>query len=384
MNEQTLKPPVWVARTSDLHRMLDHLHGFPRIAVDTESNSLFAYREQVCLIQFSTPQVDFLVDPLAIKDLSALGHLFASVEIEKIFHAAEYDLICLKRDFGFAFEHIFDTMQAARILGREKIGLADILHSEFSIQLHKRFQRANWGERPLSAEMLAYARLDTHYLIELRNRLAKELEQRGLIALAQEDFDHLAHSAAPSPEQPPVNSWRMAAGHDLSHQQVAVLQALLDFRERQAREANVPPFKIISNPVLVQLAEACPHSAEELANLRLLSPLQSKRYASGLLQAIQTGLHTSPPPKMHNHRPDESVLARIDLLKEWRKTTARNLGVESDIVLPRDMLEKIAFRPPVSRQELATLMDEFPWRMSRFGDQIFTLLQTDKTHENTF
>ncbi len=372
MNEQSLQPPIWVARPLELHRMLEQLHSFPRIAVDTESNSLFAYREQVCLIQFSTPQTDFLVDPLALSDLSALAPLFARTDIEKIFHAAEYDLICLKRDFGFSFVNIFDTMQAARILGREKIGLADVLQAEFSIQLHKRYQRANWGERPLSAEMLAYARLDTHYLIELRNRLAQELEQRGLSALAQEDFDHLARSAAPNTDQQPINSWRIASGHDLTHQQVAVLQALLDFREQQAREANVPSFKVISNPILVQLAEACPQSAEELSNLRLLSPLQSKRYASGLLQAIQAGLHNPPPPRLYNHRPDEAVLARIDVLKEWRKTTARKLGVESDIVLPRDILEKIAFHPPRSRVELAALMEEFPWRMSRFGDQILS------------
>ncbi len=151
-----------------------------------------------------------------------------------------------------------------------------------------------------------------------------------------------------------------------------MLQALLDFREQQAREANVPSFKVISNPILVQLAEACPQSAEELSNLRLLSPLQSKRYASGLLQAIQAGLHNPPPPRLYNHRPDEAVLARIDVLKEWRKTTARKLGVESDIVLPRDILEKIAFHPPRSRVELAALMEEFPWRMSRFGDQILS------------
>ncbi|MEN4011328.1 MAG: HRDC domain-containing protein [Bellilinea sp.] len=384
MNEQSLKPPVWVARPRELHRMLDHLKHSPRIAVDTESNSLFAYREQVCLIQFSTRDEDFLVDPLALRDLSALGDLFASADKEKIFHAAEYDLICLKRDFGFDFANIFDTMQAARILGKEKIGLADILLSEFGIQAQKRYQRANWGERPLSAQMLAYARLDTHYLIELRGRLAKELSERGLSALAQEDFDHLARSAAPNSEQQPVNCWRIGSGHDLSPQQVAVLQALIDYREHQAREANVPSFKVISNQILIHLAETCPQNAEELANLRLLSPLQNKRYASGLLQAIRIGLRNPPPPKVHNHRPDEAVLARIDLLKEWRKKTARQLGVESDIVLPRDVLEKIAFHPPGSHQELAALMAGFPWRVERFGNEIITLVQKDQTHENTF
>ena len=91
--------------------------------------------------------------------------------IEKVFHAAEYDLICLKRDFGFEFNNLFDTMLAARILGKSGLGLGTMLEQEFGIQVDKRLQRANWARRPLPPEMMAYARMDTHYLVALRDML---------------------------------------------------------------------------------------------------------------------------------------------------------------------------------------------------------------------
>ena len=162
MDISSLSKPVLITRPDALIQLANQLANEPILAVDTESNSLYAFQEQVCLIQFSTPQDDFLVDPLALDDLSPLAGLFADPKIEKIFHAAEYDLITLKRDYHFDFENLFDTMIAARILGWEKIGLGSILKSEFDVELNKRYQRANWGKRPIPSEMVNYARLDTH------------------------------------------------------------------------------------------------------------------------------------------------------------------------------------------------------------------------------
>ena len=375
MTENSLPPPVWVDTPLALKQMVDDLLSCEQVAVDTESNSLFAYQEQVCLIQYSTSSTDYLVDPLVLTDLSALRPLFASRQIEKIFHAAEYDLICLKRDFHFEFHHIFDTMQAARILGRKKIGLGDILEEEFGIQLEKRYQRANWGERPLSPAMLSYARLDTHYLIPLRNRLAEELDRKRLMPLAQEDFDYLADNAAPNPEPQPLNAWKVSGGKDLTPQQHAILQALIEYRDQQARLANLPPFKVLPNEALIRLAEAAPQTTEELYSLNLLSPVQWRRHAAGVIHAIRSGLHAAPPPRNSNHRPDEDILERIEILKEWRKKTARQMGVESDIVLPRSVLEKIAFASPACRADLDRLLKEFPWRREKFGNQIWKILQ---------
>src|SRR3972149_9442107 len=146
----SLPEAILITRPADLHQMVDTLSSQPIVAVDTESNSLHAFREQVCLLQFSSPQADYLVDPLALKDLSALAPIFVDEKIEKIFHAAEYDLICLRRDFGFKFLSLFDTMQAARILGYPAVGLDRLLGDKFGVKMDKRHQKADWAARPLS------------------------------------------------------------------------------------------------------------------------------------------------------------------------------------------------------------------------------------------
>ncbi len=157
----SIDPSQVITHAAALRTLANELQRHPIIAVDTESNSLYAYRERVCLIQFSTPLADTLVDPLALDDLTPLAPIFADPKIEKVFHAAEYDLICLKRDFGFEFANLFDTLVAARILGRKHVGLGAILAAEFNVEQDKRFQRANWGARPLPPDHLFYAVQDT-------------------------------------------------------------------------------------------------------------------------------------------------------------------------------------------------------------------------------
>ncbi len=374
MDPADIAPPIWVATYSALNNMLNTLRTQPLLAVDTESNSLFAYQEQVCLIQFSTPHFDYLVDPLGLDNLSSLGEIFADPSIEKIFHAAEYDIICLKRDFNFSFTNIFDTMLAARILGRSEVGLASILNSEFGITIEKHYQRANWGERPLLPAMLAYARQDTHFLIELRHKLRKELVECGLIELAEEDFARLTETCIPENENDSLNCWRLIGRNQLTNQQCAVLQSLLEYRDRQARRANQPHFKILGNQSLIDIAKACPLTQEDLAKATHLSTRQLERHANGLLHAVSQGLTSRPPARPTNHRPNDAVIARMERLKNWRKVTARELKVESDVVLPKDILDLLAHKNPISLQELEALMQRVPWRFSQYGSRILRVL----------
>ncbi|HEX9389206.1 MAG TPA: ribonuclease D, partial [Anaerolineales bacterium] len=188
MLPKLLPSPVWVDHPNLFNQMIWDLSRQPRVAVDTESNSLHAYREQVCLIQFSTPQKDYVIDPLALDDLSLLGPIFSNPKIEKIFHAAEYDLICLRRDFGFQVSHLFDTMHAARVLGYPFVGLDNLLAEKFQFEMDKRHQKADWAVRPLTPAQLDYARLDTHFLFDLRDLLEAELTGKGRLQIAGEDF----------------------------------------------------------------------------------------------------------------------------------------------------------------------------------------------------
>ncbi|UCD98496.1 MAG: ribonuclease D [Chloroflexota bacterium] len=374
MDTSSLPKPILITRPEAMDRMIKRLSGETILAVDTESNSLYAYQEQVCLIQFSTPQEDFLVDPLALDDLSPLGSLFADPKIEKIFHAAEYDLISLKRDYRFKFENLFDTMLAARILGWQKIGLGSILKAEFDVDLNKRYQRANWGRRPLPPEMMDYARLDTHYLIPLRYRMKSELKSNGRWSLAKEDFARLRYVNGRDPQNQPEPCWRVRGAYDLAPQRAAVLLELCRYRNQVAKSINRPVFKVISDQALLTIADACPRSEIELIEISALSAKQHQRHTDGILRAVRNGLKSEPVYPPRTPRPDEQYLARLEAMRNWRKETAKAMHVKSDVVLPRDIMHTVAAQAPENYQQLAALMEQVPYRLDRFGDQIIAVL----------
>ena len=365
---------VWIDQPQKLRRAAEELSELEVLAVDTESNSLYAYREQVCLIQFSSPHKDYLVDALVLPDLSPLKGIFNSDRILKVFHAAEYDLICLFRDHGFRFNYLFDTMIAARILGYQKIGLGSLLENFFGIQVNKKYQRANWGNRPLKAEMLDYARLDSHYLIPLQDKLRGELVKADLWDLALEDFRRLTQGIEDTTETHESDFWKLHGARDLSPEKAAVLKSLYQFRESTAEAQNRPPFKVISNQALVEMANTTPKNHTDLLNLSALHEHQAKRYSRGLLGAILDGKQSPPAHPPNNARPHNSVLDRIDALRNWRKHTGRDMGVPSDVVLPRDVLNRIAWANPGDLEELKAQMWDVPYRFNRFGHQILVTI----------
>lgn len=368
--------PILITRSAALRELAHRLVEQPIVAVDTESNSLHAYQEQVCLIQFSIPEGDFLIDPLAIKDLSPLAPLFANRRVEKVFHAAEYDLLCMKRDFGFEFHNLFDTMLASRILGREAFGLGALLEEEFGVVVDKRFQRANWGQRPLPAYLLSYAQVDTHYLIGLRDHLLEELESRRLLPLAQEDFRRVAQVNGNGRDHETSNGdcWRISGSFDLGAQQAAILQELCRLRNAIARQLNRPLFKVMNDRTLLAIAAQPPQTIEELAKINGMTGGQLTRYGSEIMAAIRRGKQAEPVYPPRQPRPDEDFLERVDALRRWRKQTAQEMGVTSDVVLPRDLLYALAQNNPQQIKELAALLNHVPWRLQHFGAQILKVL----------
>lgn len=378
MELESLKTPIWVSRETDLRAMVTQLEKYPIISVDTESNSLHAYQEQVCLVQFSTPDEDYLVDPLALAELSELAPLFSNPGIVKIFHAAEYDLICLRRDFDFTFFNLFDTMLAARILGKSAVGLGSLLESEFGVILDKHYQRADWAQRPLPPALRAYARLDTHYLLPLRSRLLEELEKTGRLALAEEDFRRMAHGI------PTTNGgngstleafWRIPGAQDLSPQQAAMLRELANYRDQQARAANLPPFKVFNNQALLAIVQATPRTLNELGDVGALSARQLQRHGAALLRALERGLQAPPQHRPSMPRKDEHFINRLDALRNWRKQAAKTMGVESDVILPRDLLYSLAEHDPESAADLSQILSDTPWRLENFGGKILEILK---------
>ncbi len=367
----SLPPPVWIADPQGLADLAQRLLAEPVVAVDTESNSLHAFQEQVCLIQFSTPEADYLVDPLAVPDLTPLEPVFAAPQVEKVFHGADYDVLTLRRDFGFTFVNLFDTMLAARILGYPRVGLGALLEAFFGVRLDKRFQRADWGQRPLPQALLDYARLDTHYLIPLRHRLRAELEQTGRWPLAAEDFARLA---VLKPRARPRAAWEIKGAQLLTPQQRAVLAELVAYRDQIARRRNRPRFKVLSNKVLLAIAQALPRHLEALRRLPGMSPGLVRRHGRALLQAVERGLKAPPRPVTQGPRPNEAYLARLEALRRWRQAKGRAMGVPSDVVLPREVLEDLAAHDPRDPQALAEVMATTPWRRAQFGAEILEIL----------
>jgi ribonuclease D len=373
-------PPTLITKPSQLEALATTLAQQPVVAVDTESNSLYAYRERVCLIQFSIPDADYLVDPLALADLSILEPIFSNPQIEKVFHAAEYDLLCLKRDFGFTFTNLFDTMLAARILGREKIGLGDLLEAEFNVHLKKKYQRADWGKRPLPPEMISYARLDTHYLIPLRDRLHSNLKRTQFWPIAQEDFTRICEVNGTLPGPPETDIWRMRGANELSPQQMAVLEKLVDYRKGRSETLNRPLFKVISDKTLVNIAAGLPEKPEDLRPIPGMTHRQIGHHGRSILKAVQSGLKSEPPRRPSRPRPDDSFLQRMDNLRNWRKRTAQKLGVESDVVMPRVLLDKMAYKNPQSWDELNDILESVPWRLEHFGKDLLKVLAQENRH----
>lgn len=370
MSAQPLPDPILITRPAALQRLARELSRESIIAVDTESNSLYAYQERVCLIQFSTGEQDFLVDPLSLEDLSPLAPIFKSAQIEKVFHAAEYDLICMERDFGFQFSNLFDTMVAARILGWDAIGLGSILEAEFGERVDKRFQRANWGQRPLPNHLLSYARLDTHYLIPLRERMYTALQEKGLWPLAVEDFNRMSAADGRGNGNKTEDCWRVSGASDLPAQNAAVLKELCRYRDQVARSIDRPLFKVIGDKTLLEIAAQCPASMDDLAQVDGMTAGQINRHGRGLLGAVERGLGAEPIYPPRSHRPDDRTLERLEALRIWRKTTARKLGVNSDVILPRDLLYAVAVQNPRCYEDLETVLHQVPWRMEHFGGEI--------------
>jgi ribonuclease D len=378
--ETTLTRPVWIGTQHALNMLIKELKKQTRIAVDTEANSLYAYHERVCLIQFSTSDTDYLLDPLALANLSALEEIFASPEIEKVFHAVDYDVYGLNRDFGFSIHNLFDTMIAARTMGYKSLGLGNLLKEKFGIELDKRFQKANWGQRPLPEDLVDYARLDTRYLLALRDELEQDLRQHGRWELAHEDF--VRASQVNGHNGDPRERWQRVSGQqDLNRRQQTILHELCLARERIAEKLDRPLFKVISDRHLLALAQNAPQKMAELKDSGL-SERQVHRVGRIMLEAVQRGKSASLVRAAESERMPEAVMKRLQQLKAWRKETAEELKVESDVILPRITMQAIAEQNPADSASLSAIMRESPWRLSHYGEGILNALHNPPKKES--
>lgn len=241
-----------ISTAQALADLISQLADFDPLAVDTEADSLHCYFEKLCLIQLSFDGEDLLVDPLAGLDLKPFFKLLASKLL--ILHGADYDLRLMRRA-GFSEPGaVFDTMIAARLTGHAEFSLAALVKQHFGIELVKGSQKANWARRPLSPQMEAYARNDTHFLIELARILEARLRELGRWDWFQQTCARAIATAQVDKERDVDTAWRIPGSSDLQGRASAILRALWLWRDAEARSADRPPFHVLQNEKLIVAA----------------------------------------------------------------------------------------------------------------------------------
>lgn len=356
------------------------LRAAPEVALDTEGDSLHHYPERLALLQLGLPSGDvWLVDPLALADLSPLGAVFADPRPLVVVHAGDNDLAQLKRRHGFVFAAIFDTSIAARFLGVTALGLDVLLERWLGVTLPPSRQRDDWSVRPLTEAQRAYAAADVRHLIALRRRLADELAGAGRLGWVQEECAAMA--AQPALERAPDPQPYLGAtgARDLSPRQLAVLRELWDLRERLALAADRPPFKILPEEALVKLARASPGATGPLGQVAGITPRVIGRWGPAILEAVARALALDdaalPRPERRPRRPvPAAVSRRVEALRHWRAGATRRFGLEPGVLLPNRLIGVIAAAGPRTVDELARVDGVRRWRAETFGAELLAAM----------
>lgn len=329
------------------------------VALDIESNGFHRYPERVCLVQLATGGDTFLIDPLAFENIAPLGELMASSSVEKLFHAASHDIRSLDRDWQFQVTPLFDTSIAAAFVGHRSLGLAALLKECLGVDIpkSKRLQRADWTNRPISAELQEYAAADVCHLHRLASILRERLDELGRTEWVREECERLA-SVKYVPPDVDAAFLTVKGSRDLDGRALAVLRSLHAFRERESRNRDRPPFKIFSDAAMITLAanQDC-----DLSEVKGLGTYAYGRRASGVRKAIRHGLNAEPVRRPRNKREDRPRLGaaerkaareRLRLLKQWRLDLALTLNLDPGLLWPARSLERISADPCRVESEL--------------------------------
>jgi ribonuclease D len=351
----------------------------PMIGVDLEADSMYHFRESVCLIQIATPQEIFLIDPLALKNLAPLKPVFLNASIQKVFHGADYDVRSLYRDFKIRIHNLFDTQIACRFLGAQETSLEAVIQERFGVALDKKYQRKDWSVRPLPEKMLAYAARDAVYLIPLAKMLTDELEGRPRRLWVHEECRLLSQVRPATNHTGPLFVNFKGAGR-LDPLNLAVLEALLQWRQGVAQKKNRPVFKIIGNRTLLALATRLPTALKALEQEKLLSARQIQMYGHDMLGLIRQAMRTPKSrlpvyPRQKAPPLNPRVPGRIKALRDWRDRYAAVLALDPTLLLNKATLTHIAIEKPLNLRALNRIKALKGWQRRAFGRDIVTILE---------
>jgi ribonuclease D len=349
------------------------------LAVDLEADSMYHYKEKVCLIQVATEKASVVIDPLAIKDLTLLKPIFSNPGIRKIFHGADYDVRSLYRDFKIRINNLFDTELACRFLGIKETGLQAVLKTFLNVNVDKKYQKKDWSKRPLPKEMMAYASKDVIYLLPLVGLLIHQLEKKERMTWVLEECEDLSNVRPMLPNDGPLFMKFKGAGR-LKSRSLAVLEALLQFRKHMAQKKDRPFFKIMGNESIMKIATARPITLRRLKNIKTLSNRQISMYGNDLINMVKKALEipenellvypSKKPPVLPN-----GASKRIKALKTWRSSKAKILEIDPGMLCNNALITAIAVKNPIDEIALETVSEMKNWQRQAFGPEIIEVLK---------
>jgi len=368
----------WIDQQDALEDALHRVRSQDQIAVDTEADSLHSYFDKVCLIQISIPDEDLVVDPLNGIQLKTFGEILADPAVAKVFHGGDYDLRIMNRDFGFTVRNLIDTSVCAQLLGYEGIGLAALLDRHFGVKVNKAHQRADWSMRPLSPEMLEYASMDTHYLVALAAKLREELEALGRWEWALEEFARMELIRYREVTEEDGEPWRKVKNIGaLDRRSLAIVRDIHGWRDALARKADRPPFKVLGNDSLVDIAKTKPANIRELAQIKTVSRYHADRYGRELVNIVRRALEIAEDelPGKSEPKPwirDKSLESKIDRLKHVRDRYARDLKIDGSVLAPRHILSAVA---ATNSLDVPAMRE---WQKRLMGEELLKVLEPEK------
>lgn len=367
----TSRPPEYdlIDQPGQLAPLLAALDDVDEVALDTEADNMFHYRTRVCLLQFLVGKRIFLVDVLAPLALDGLWTRLADKHL--LMHGSDFDLRLLHDFCRFRPKSIFDTMLAAQLLNRPRIGLASLLEDHFGVKLSKDSQKANWSKRPLTKKMLDYAALDVFHLPALRDILTRELAKLNRLEWLDQQCRAQIDAGSIGFAPPDENDWRIGRSERLRGAGLGVLHAVWHWREQTAQRLDVPPFKVCSADLLLKLALAADNGDAEAAILASVHlGRRHERLLPSLTAAVRAGLARDPKTLPRRRGRDanhmaltQTEIARLESIKDDRDRVAAKLQLEPTLIANRSQLAQIA-RAPDRIDELL-----LPWQAELLRDQ---------------
>jgi ribonuclease D len=349
------------------------------LALDTEASSFHRFKESVCLVQLSTRDRTWLVDPLALPDLSPLGALLADPRMEVVIHDADYDLRILAKHHGIRVENVFDTLVAAELVNEPEIGLAALLGKYQGLQIDKKFQKADWSKRPLPEPMLQYAAGDTSHLIALRDILEEKLRAKGRWSWAQEEFALLTDAPFNLATNEEPAYLRMKGAKMLKPHQLAVLREVHAWRDSVAEGLDRASFMVLGNDVLLSLATDPPKNAADIAARKGVNERMIERHGPAIMAAVVRGLEQPKEawprlPKAMRWQRDDEYENRLKRLKLMRDKLTLEQDLRPGIVAANQLLMDIARTLPGDLDALAALPGIRRYQVEQFGTELLKML----------